>query len=407
MTATVSPARLTAVLAAAGGIYTAQSLIGGLTFMGVPTVLRASDVALDRIGLVSLTMLVWALKFLWSPPVERWRIRPDGRRRSREIILAGEGMAAILLLALAFADIGRFELVLEGLLVLAVVAATVDIACDAFLIEQAPPDRRGFANIAQVGGGYLGMIFGSGLFVVVYSASGWPVALAALAALLVALSLPMAFVAEPVGTPRNGNAMPALKTAFARPEIRIGLAITVVFEMGGRFVQMLTGPFLVDAGVSLSVIGVLNGVGGIVAGIVGAVAGGFVVQAVGAARAVLIVAALQICVLASLCLAISTGLTPLEALIALFILESAVMAAGFVVVYSRLMALVDAHQPGVDFTLFQSASAIGAAAFGMGGGLVAAHAGYAAGFGMAALFAAIALPLLRHFDLRLNKENTA
>ncbi|WP_180898947.1 MFS transporter [Martelella soudanensis] len=240
MAATLSLARLVSVLAAAGGIYTAQSLIGGLTFMGVPIVLRASDVALDRIGLVSLTMLVWALKFLWSPPVERWRIRPDGRRRSRAIILAGEGMAAVLLVALALADIGRFELVLSGLIALAVVAATVDIACDAFLIEQSPPDRRGFANIAQVGGGYLGMIFGSGLFVVVYS---------------------------------------------------------------------------------------------------------------------------------------------------------------------RLMALVGAHQPGVDFTLFQSASAIGAAAFGAGGGLIAAHAGYAVSFGLAAVLSAIALPLLRRMDIRLNKGN--
>ncbi|ALV30611.1 hypothetical protein [Pannonibacter phragmitetus] len=66
------------VLVAAGGLYTAQSTIGGLTFLGLPAALRASGMAMEHIGLLSLIMLIWAFKFLWAVPVERWRIRADG-----------------------------------------------------------------------------------------------------------------------------------------------------------------------------------------------------------------------------------------------------------------------------------------------------------------------------------------
>ena len=58
--------------------YAAQSVIGGLTWGGLATVLRDRGLPLDQIGLVSLLMLPWALKFLWSPFVERARV-PRGR----------------------------------------------------------------------------------------------------------------------------------------------------------------------------------------------------------------------------------------------------------------------------------------------------------------------------------------
>ncbi|NKW81824.1 hypothetical protein HGG72_18295 [Ochrobactrum pecoris] len=110
--ANATTASLPRVLIAAGGIYTAQSLIGGLTFMGIPAILRAENVALDRIGLVSLAMLVWGVKFLWSPWTERLRIQPDGRRRSRLIVMTGEIVVALLLIGLGFSGTTSFTTIL-------------------------------------------------------------------------------------------------------------------------------------------------------------------------------------------------------------------------------------------------------------------------------------------------------
>lgn len=59
-----------AVFLAVGGLYVGQSVIGGLTFLGLPAVLRTAGLPLDQIGLLYIVVLPWALKFLWSPHVE-------------------------------------------------------------------------------------------------------------------------------------------------------------------------------------------------------------------------------------------------------------------------------------------------------------------------------------------------
>lgn len=404
---TKTPLSLPRILGAAGGIYTAQSLVGGLTFLGIPGVLRAENVALDRIGLVSLAMLVWAVKFLWSAAVERFRIQPDGVRRSRAIILVGEIIVAVALIVLGLYAQASFTTILILLIVIAVASSTVDIACDAFIIEQLPQNRRGLGNVAQVGGGYLGLIFGSGLFVATYSAWGWSIATFTLAALVVLMALPMAAIREPTSETRSQTETPSVLAALTRPEIRNGIVIAVVFEIGGRLAQTLSGPFLVDAGLSLTVIGLLNGVGGVAAGLVGTFAGGFAVHNFGAPRAMFIVACLHVVTLALLAFAIALSFSNLTLLSGLFILESAMMAAGFVVSYSRLMAFTSPAQPGVDFTLFQCASAVAAALCGMTGGIIAANAGYAATFILAFSLAALTPVLLRLLESNIRKVSVS
>ncbi len=390
------------MLLAAGGIYTAQSLVGGLTFLGIPAVLRAENVALDRIGLVSLAMLIWALKFLWAGPVERWRIGTGGRRRSRGLILAGEAVVVLALMAFGLAGGTDFSFILALLVLMALASATVDIACDAFLIEQFPENRRGLANVAQVGGGYLGMIFGSGLFVAVYAAFGWLAASFILAALVFLFSVPMAMVRE-VTLPTTPPTAAGLLNAVRRPEIRIGILMAITFELGGRLAQALAGPFLVDAGLPLATLGLLNGGGGVAAGLAGTAAGGALAHRFGSAKAMLFIACLHVASLAALAGVIAGAPEHLSLLVSLFVIESAVMAAGFVVSYARLMALASPAQPGVDFTLFQCASAIAAAICGMTGALLASQAGYAATFASAAALAVAVPPLLLLFEHRLKR----
>jgi MFS family permease len=211
---------LARLFVAAGGIYTAQSLVGGLTFLGVPAVLRAENVALDKIGMVSLAMLVWAVKFLWAPPVERLRLGTAGRRRSRALMLVGEAVVVLALLVFGFAAGADFSLILALLVIMALASATVDIVCDAFIIEQFPQEKRGLGNVAQVGGGYLGLIFGSGLFVALYSMAGWMAASVALAMLVVLMTIPMALTCEPAAAGsahwhRHGDRLRAWRTPCA------------------------------------------------------------------------------------------------------------------------------------------------------------------------------------------------
>lgn len=391
------------LFAAAGGIYTAQSLVGGLTFLGVPAILRAENVPLEQIGLVSLAMLVWALKFLWAAPVERLRLRPDGTRRSRGLVLTGEAVVVATLLVFGLNAGAAFPTLLALLIVMAIASATVDIVCDAFVIEQFSEQRRGLGNVAQVGGGYLGMIFGSGLFVAAYAALGWTVAAFILAALVMLMSIPMATSREAKGEPTTGRQRPGIWNGLRRAEIRTGIVITIVLELGGRLAQALAGPYLVDAGLPLSTLGLMNGVGGVAAGLAGTAGGGLLAHRLGAARAMMTVSCMHVLTLSVLAITIIAQVQNLTVLAGLFIIESAMMAAVFVTSYARLMGLASPSQPGVDFTLFQCASAIAAALCGMGAGIIAARTGYPVTFGLAAALAALAPPLLLGLERRLAK----
>jgi MFS transporter, putative signal transducer len=378
---------------AAAGIYTAQSAVSGLTFIGIPTIMRSQQVPLDQIGLVSLAMLVWAVKFIWAPLVERFRIAPAGKRRSRQIILVGDAIVAVLLVVLACLARADFTVILVLLLLLAAVSATVDTACDAFIIEQLRPQTNGAGNVAQVGGSYVGLIFGSGVFVIVFSAWGWMPAALLLSVLVIIASSPMALLRErPVlETP---SIRPSLANAVKRKEVLIGLCMAVAFEMSGRLAMGLTGPFLIDSGVPLSLVGTLNGLGGVAAGLVGTMAGGFAVHRLGAKSAMMTVSCCHVITLSSVMIAVAFDVRSVPVLASLFMLESGMMAAGFVVTYSRLMGLVSPTQPGVDFTLFQCASAILAAILGFAGSMIGAHFGYSTSFELAAFLACLTPMLL-------------
>ncbi|GGC74703.1 MFS transporter [Chelatococcus reniformis] len=387
------------VLIAIGGIYLAQSLVGSLTFQGVPAVLRSTGAELDTIGLVALVMLPWALKFLWAPYVERYRLPVGRSRRSRRIVVAGEAIAILALIGLAFtAPAGHAPLfMLLGAVALA--SATVDIACDAFAIEQLAPAARGWGNTAQVGGGYLGILVGSGLFLILVSTAGWTVAVLSLASMIAVLTLPFALAGEPGRPLPPGTARPSLRAAWARPAIRWGLLLTVAFEIGVRLVQGMIGPLLIDGGLDLATLGMINGLGGVIAGVSGTLAGGALVRALGARRAVLTAAALQALTLALLAAAVAGGLAGTGPLVGLVLIQAAAMAIGFVALYSLLMGLASPAQAGVDFTLFQCADALVAGLCGFGGGVLAKAWGYGPFF-VAAAALAVAGVLAMPFILR-------
>lgn len=374
-----------------GGIYAAQGLIGGLTFQGLPAVLRANEVPLDQIGLVFLAMIPWSIKFLWAPYVERFRITKDNQRRSKPIILMGEFLSAILLLTLAVTGVEAFGGLLVALGLLALVAATVDIACDGFMIEHLRPETRGWGNTAQIGGSYTGFLIGGGVFLWINAVYGWAMGAVAMAAILIVLTIPFYLLQEPSQERVMTKHRPSLGFALWRRDVWLGIAIMTIYDVGIRVTSALAGPFMVDQGIDLVTIGWVSGVGGTLAGLGGTIAGGFLVRRTGASNAVIMAIGLQILLL---CLFFvlsiqSNGAT--QPIMGAALAQSFIMGTGFVSIYAYLMGLVSLKQAGVDFTLFQCTDAAIAALVGFGAGTLAAHVGYPMTFGAAAGYAAIAL----------------
>lgn len=376
------------VLAAIGSIYVAQSVIGGMTFQAVPAIMRSSGADLQMIGLVSLTMLPWALKFLWAPMVERYRQPAAAPRRTRHVVIVGQGLAAAALVAAAAIGPTHAGVLLLALGLAAIAAATVDIACDAFAVETLSSRDRGWGNTAQVGGSYLGMMIGGGVFLILAARLDWTSAVLAMAALLIILTVPFAFTTDAMSARRTQP--PSLRAAFARPQMRIGLVVTALFDLGIRLGQPMLIPYLVDAGIDLETLGFLKGAGGTMAAVAGTLVAGATVRAAGAARAIAWALVLQAASMSAICFAAAAGVSDHWILMALYLTVASLSAFGFVALYSLLMDLSSLAQAGVDFTLFQCADALIAIVAGVGAGALAGAFGYANCFGLAAACAVAA-----------------
>jgi MFS transporter, putative signal transducer len=384
-----------AVVTAVGGLCVAQSVIGGITWTGLPAVMRDQGLPLDRVGLISLIALPWALKFLWSPAVERFRLPAVGRNRSGTIVLIG-GLVSVAGLVLTGA-IGPTALaaVLACLTLVAFAAATVDIACDGYAVESLSKANHGWANAAQVGGAYFGSAVGAGLFLVLVDRYGWDVAVWSMAALLLVLGAPFMRLAQAQKRNETRQHVPSIAAAFKRPQIRRGLLAAALYVVAQKTGSAMLGPFLIDTGLDLSTVGLLNGLGSMFVGVAAALLGGALVRSWGM-RAVLVLAVvLQAAALFFFAAVHFHPGTSRPVLIAVAIASSSgIMAFGFVALYAQFMRWSDPRQAGVDFTLFQCMDALVSIVAGVLAGYAAEHFGYGVFFAGTSVIAIAAAPAI-------------
>jgi len=384
-----------AIFLAIGGLYVAQSVIGGITWMGLPAVMRDQGMALDSIGLLSLIALPWALKFLWSPAVERFRLPPVGRNRSSAIVLIGGLVSIAGLFAVGALGPAMLMPVLACLTIVAFAASTVDIACDGYAVESLSKENHGWGNAAQVGGAYLGSAIGAGLFLVIVDRAGWQVGIWSMALLLLLLGLPFMLRARKTTLVETREHVPSLASALKRPEIRRGLLAAAVYVVAQKMGLAMIGPFLIDAGLDLTTVGLLNGVGSMFVGLAAALLGGALIRIWGI-RAVLILAVvLQAAALLFFAVYHQFDAVPKAVLMIVSVASSSgIMALGFVALYAQFMRWSDPKQAGVDFTLFQCMDALISMIGGIIAGYVAQYLGYSVFFGCAGAIAILSIPVI-------------
>ncbi|MCZ2817551.1 MFS transporter [Modestobacter sp. VKM Ac-2984] len=349
-TAPVGPGRSPWVLLST--LWVTQYVGIGFLTVGLVAILRADGVSLADLSLISLLGLAWPLKLLWAPLLDRYGSRRLGHHRSWLLALQ-TGMVLALLGLLPFEDpaasLGPLVVVCA---VYVLLSATQDVAADALAVRLLRPQDRGLGNGVQVGASYLGTVLGGGLCVLVYDRAGWTAAVLLLAALtLVALAVVLRF-REPARDPRPpGNAAwGALIGVFRRPGVPVwALGVVPLVYGGAAGVYALPSAALVDAGWSLTRIGVVTGV---VISVPAALAGplaGWLVRRWG--RAAVLVGG-------GAALAVSTaGLVPLL-LGSAPLVGTVVALSGFLVAYTALNVVVytvsmDLSRPataGTDFT---------------------------------------------------------
>lgn len=243
------------------GLYLVQGIPVGLAFQAFPALLRHAGASLDLVAMVPLAAMPWVLKFFWAPLVENHWSDRWGRRRSWLIPL--QLLCALTLAVMAWMPLDTHgAMPLLGLIgVLALLSSTQDIATDGLAAERLTGAALGRANVLQVGCFMLGMLVGGAVVMVAVEQLGYAPTFAALSILQLACLVPVLRWREPAPS-ETQIAVPArLALFFKRPHVLIMLMLTMCATMGGSVLFSLSKLVLLDAGWSMTDVGVISGVG--------------------------------------------------------------------------------------------------------------------------------------------------
>jgi MFS transporter, PAT family, beta-lactamase induction signal transducer AmpG len=367
-----------------GSLYLAQGLPYGFFTQALPVILRENKLSLPLIGLAQLLMLPWALKFLWAPLVDGVEAPRRGRRRA--VIIPLQLLAVFLLAALALAPEAMAVLAV-GVLLVNFCAATQDIATDALAVETLTPAERGIGNGLQVGAYRVGMVLGGGAILVVFGRAGWTAAFLSLAALLALSTLPILRHRE-VPAPRPTTTKRAvLRDSFARPGFRSWLVVLVTYKTGEWFATAMLRTFLTDAGITIDEIGVMVGLCGFSAALLGSFAGGALTTKLGRRRALVAFGVVQTLAIASMALAVVAPSTPM--FYAIVVAEHLASGMATAALFTAMMDFSRPGTAGTDYTVQASLVVIATGIAVLASGFSAKALGYAGHFLVAAGLSAI------------------
>jgi len=383
--------------------------------------LRGAGVGLRDIGLLQSISLPWTLKFLWSPLVDRYAFRWPGRRRSwiliTQLLLAATmgALAAYVAGALSRDASGRMVLgpgaawTIAGIgLAFVFLAATQDIAIDAYAVEVLRPEEAGPASGLRVLWYRIGMLLSGALAVFASQWVAWPVVFGALALLFLAF-LGLTLVApepeSPSPPPRSlrSAVWEPLASYFRRPDAWPLAAFLALYKFGDNLALSMVNPFLKDLCFSNAEIGLAVKSIGTAAVIAGAAGGGLLTARLGLGRALWVFGALQAGGSALYGAVVLTHPGPVDiALCGGAAISAATRAATWVAVAGEyafqgmgtaalgalMLRICEKRYGATQYALLSSLFGLGRVASGPPSGWLAEHLGYG-GFFVASVAAAV------------------
>ena len=273
-----------------------------------------SEVGIEKatIGFFYYLGLVYGLKFLWSPVVDRVRIPVLagwlGQRRSWMMLAVVGTIVGMLVISGADPrpDVeGSLLPILVGAAILTFSGATLDIAVDAWRIESGSNDEQ--ANLAAVYQlGYRFAIMAAGYSLILADVASWRVTYLATAAMMAVVAVVILFVREPEATIRREahgiaegfrvNVIEPFWDLFRR----IGswfvpvLLLVMLYRLSDFTMGVMTQPLYSDLGYTKTQVGLIQGTFGPWPLIAGAFLGGVLCVRYGLMKVLLLGAVLTI-----------------------------------------------------------------------------------------------------------------
>ena len=296
-----------------------------LALSGSTLLLWMKDVGVDlgTIGLFSLVGVPYTIKFLWAPIVDAFQVPilgpMLGHRRGWLVFSQILLMAAIVLLGFQNPLVSPWMVALAAVIV-ATASATQDIVIDAFRVEYLPTENQAAGMAYFVAAYRIGMLVstaGAVALVAYFEHIGvdrslvWTYGYAVMAAFVVIGMIAALLAKEPRAKEREAEAAAsgereanplfrffraayaAFADFFSKRDALLILVFVVLFKLTDTFAGVMTGPFVLDIGFDkASYAAIVKGVG-LVASLLGGVAGGLLARALPMSRALLVAGILQ------------------------------------------------------------------------------------------------------------------
>ncbi|MEL6441871.1 MAG: MFS transporter [Cyanobacteria bacterium J06621_8] len=379
-------------------LYVAQFLPVAFFGQTLPVFLRQQGVSLELIGLTGFLSLPWTLKVFWSPLIDRYGWTKWGHYKFWIVL-----MQSLMVIAIACCAFFNFEtsfiFLLVAMLLTTTFAATQDIATDALAINLLKPSERGFGNSIQGAGGYLGAILGGGVILILLDTWGWNRSLLVMALGVLLLIFPVLLHREDVAKPQTDHKLDlsALGGFFIQPGIPKWILILVIYMMGITIAGTMSRPLLVDLGMSLTEIGVMNGIVSFGGGFIGSILGGFLFKPLGGRRGLIIFGTLMAVAIAFWTLPI-LGFTSLPILYLVSTGLHFTYSMACVPMFAIAMNYSRQGNAGFDYTLQMTIVFIGSLIAGGFSGFIAEALGYLATFAIASSLCLVGVLLVTTLD---------
>lgn len=252
--------------------YFAEGLPYSLVHQVSAQFFTAVGASIEAVGLTSLYGLAWNLKFLWSPLVDRF-----GTLRGW-VLGCQVALAALVALIAWPSGLGSVGTVARLFACVAFVAATHDVAVDGFYMAALGKKDQAELTGLRIAAYRVALIAGQGGLVALAGLTSFRVCfyvaacVLALLAMLHARVLPKAARSEK--PPQGLGFVDSVVTFLEKDRALKAIAFLMLFRAGDALMFAMNAPFLQSLGLDLGRRGLVQGLGGGVASIIGALWGG-------------------------------------------------------------------------------------------------------------------------------------
>jgi PAT family beta-lactamase induction signal transducer AmpG len=257
----------------------------GLPFYLTSKTLQAwmttAHVDLATIGFFSLVTLPYSLKFVWAPVMDRYVPPFLGRRRGWVLITQLLLLVAIGAMSLHDPERGLKMLAINAIAI-AFFSASQDISLDAYRTDVLTDREMGAGAAVFVMGYRIALLVTGGFALYLADTISWPIVYLVLAALVLVGLVTTFIAAEPVLHDKPPRTIAeAVMLPFGEFFQRSGmvralmvLLFIVLYKYSDSLAGSMTTPFLLLTGFSQKEVGAVFGGAGLIATIVGTLAGG-------------------------------------------------------------------------------------------------------------------------------------